>query len=57
MITESQIDRLKKDTKLRQRIGTDLDVTERTILNWAKSNTSKLNTKANQPIVLKHLKS
>lgn len=56
MITESQIDRIKKDTKLRQRIGTDLDVTERTILNWAKKNTSKLNTIANMPVVLKHLK-
>lgn len=56
MITKSQIERLKKDTKLRQRIGNDLDVTERTILNWAKTNIAKLNSLANQPIVLKHLK-
>lgn len=56
MITKSQIEKLKKDTKLRQRIGNDLDVTERTILNWAKTNTAKLNSLANQPIVLKHLK-
>jgi len=57
MITESQIERLIKDSRLRMKIALDLDLSERTILNWAKSNTSKLNTKANQPIVLKHLKS
>jgi len=56
MITESQLERLKKDSRLRMKIALDLTVSERTILNWAKSNTSKLNTKANQPIVLKHLK-
>ena len=56
MITEPQIERLKKESKLRMKIALDLDLSERTILNWAKGNTAKLNNKAYQPIILKHLK-
>lgn len=48
--------KLISDYKTRVKIAIDLDISERTVLNWAKNNSIKLKSKAYAPIISKHLK-
>jgi predicted transcriptional regulator len=57
MITKGQKEKIKSDARVRMLIALEVGVTERTILNWVKSNSKKLEVPALITAIKKHIKS